>query len=115
MTKVAYGDIWLVNYSPSVGHEYQKIRPAVVISPEALLKRSNLFTCIAITSKTSKIMPDDLQLPKTAENNLRQDSIIKMPHVTSYDKRRLFKYIGLIDKKIIETIKARLKELYGLT
>lgn len=115
MTNVAYGDIWLVNYSPSIGHEYQKIRPAVVISPNDLLKRSSLFTCIAITSKTTKIKPDDIELPRTAQNKLHQDSVIKMEHVTSYDKRRLHKYIGTVDSKRLEAIKMRLKELYELS
>ncbi|MBI4235575.1 type II toxin-antitoxin system PemK/MazF family toxin [Candidatus Peregrinibacteria bacterium] len=115
MIKVAYGDIWLVNYSPSIGHEYQKIRPAVVISPNELLKRSNLFTCIAITSKTAKIKLDDIELKKTTKNKLHQDSVIKMHHVTSYDKRRLHKYIGEVDSKTLELIKNRLKELYELS
>lgn len=114
MIDINCGDIWLVNYSSSIGHEYQKIRPAVVISPDALLKRSILFTCIAITSKTSKAMPDDIELPKTVKNKLHQDSIIKMHHVISYDKCRLHKYIGPIDYQILETIKVRIKELYAL-
>ncbi len=115
MINVTHGDIWLVNYSPSIGREYQKIRPAVVISPDSLLKRSNLFTCIAVTSKTAKIMPDDIELPKTAKNKLHQDSVIKMHHVTSYDKKRLHKYIGAVDSQMMESIKIRLKELYELS
>ncbi len=111
----AYGEIWLVNYSPSIGHEYKKIRPAVVISPDALLKRSSLFTCIAITSKTAKIKPDDIELPKTGQNKLHQNSVIKLHHLTSYDKKRLHKYIGPVDKETLETIKTRLKELYELS
>lgn len=114
MTNLAYGDIWLVNYSPSIGHEYQKIRPAIVISPDALLARSNLFTCIAITSKTVKAASDDIELPKSPKNKLHQDSIIKMQHVTSYDKKRLSKYIGSADMQTLETIKIRMKELYEL-
>jgi mRNA interferase MazF len=114
MTNVAYGDIWLVNYSPSIGHEYQKIRPAVVISPHLLLKRSNLFTCIAITSKMAKTMPDDIELPKTEKNKLMQDSVIKMHHLTSYDKRRLHKYIGTVDIQLLDVVKNRFKEMYEL-
>ena len=106
--------IWLVDFSPSIGHEYQKIRPAVIISPNSLLKRSNLFTCIAITSKTAKTMPGDIELAKTAKNNLFHDSVIKMQHITSYDKRRLHKYIGALENQFIEAIKKRLKEMYDL-
>ena len=28
------GQIWLVNFEPSFGHEYQKIRPALIIQQE---------------------------------------------------------------------------------
>lgn len=115
MTNASYGDIWLVNYSPSIGHEYQKIRPAVIISPDSLLKRSNLFTCIAITSKTTKLMPDDVELLKTAKNKLHNDSIIKLHHITSYDKKRLYKYVGTVDNRILEVIKNRIKEMYKLS
>lgn len=115
MTNVAYGDIWLVNYSPSIGHEYQKIRPAIVISPNSLLKRSRLFTCIAITSKTDKIVSDDIELFKTIRNKLNQDSVIKMHHITSYDKRRLHKYIGEADGQILKIIQSRIKEIYELS
>jgi len=115
MTNVAYGDIWLVNYSPSIGHEYQKIRPAIIISPNSLLKRSCLFTCIAVTSKTAKTISDDIGLPRNARNKLDQDSVIKMHHIASYDKRRLHKYIGEADSQTLKIIQARIKEIYELS
>lgn len=115
MNKVAFGDIWLVNYSPSIGHEYQKIRPAVIVSPDSLLGRSNLFTCIAVTGRVGRILPDDVDLPKTAVNKLYKDSVLKMHHVTSYDKRRLYKHIGAVDAGVLALIKDRMKEMFELS
>ena len=114
MTNLTYGDIWLVNYSPSIGHEYQKIRPAVVISPNSLLGKSNLFTCIAITSKTSKTKHDDIDLPMNSGNKLQYDSVIKTHHLTSYDKKRLHKYIGKVDDHTLGIIKNKITSLYEL-
>lgn len=114
MNPISYGDIYLVNYSLSVGHEYQKIRPAVIISPDALLKRANLFTCIAITSKTAKMLPDDISLPKTTHNKLHDDSIIKMHHITSFDKSRIHKYIGKADNSVLLAVEKRIKEMFEI-
>ena len=31
------GHVWLVNFDPSVGHEYQKVRPALIIQQNTYL------------------------------------------------------------------------------
>lgn len=44
------GEIWLVNFDPSFGHEYRKVRPALIIQSTALIKSFNLIAIIPITS-----------------------------------------------------------------
>jgi len=49
-----YGDIVLVDFSPSVGHEYQDKRPSIIVQSNKQLKRSNLVTIIPLTSSKKK-------------------------------------------------------------
>lgn len=115
MSNISYGDIYLVNFSPGIGHEYQKVRPAIVISSDELLKRANLITCIAVTSKTGNfINTDDLEIKKDPENNLMSDSVIKMHHICTFDKKRVHKYIGKAGIKAMEEITKRLRLQFNL-
>lgn len=108
------GEIYMVRWDPSVGSEYRKTRPAVVLSCNSLLGRSNLVTCVPISSKVGKMYQDDILIPKDPLNNLVQDSIIKMHHISTFDRSRFIKYIGHIDNKAAEQIKQAIKNHFGL-
>lgn len=48
------GEIWLVNFDPSFGHEYQKVRPALVIESDFYIPLGNLITVLPISSQIQK-------------------------------------------------------------
>ena len=104
----------MVRWDPSVGSEYRKTRPAVIISSNAILDRSKLVTCVAISSKIGKMHQGDILLPKDTLNRLTQDSIIKMHHISTFDGSRFIKYIGHVDDKVAEQIKLAIKNHFGL-
>ncbi len=64
MRKFQRGQIWLVNIDPSIGHEYKKIRPALIIQQEKYISSSNLLTVIPISSQISKTTELDVLLKK---------------------------------------------------
>ena len=49
------GEVWWVNFEPSVGGEAQKIRPAVILSNNASNRHLNRLQIIPITSNTDKL------------------------------------------------------------
>ena len=51
------GEVWWVDFNPSIGGEIQKIRPAVIISNNASNKMLNRVQVVPITSNTSKCYP----------------------------------------------------------
>src|ERR1700730_6550656 len=51
------GDVWWVDFNPSVGGEIQKIRPAIIVSNDAFNKVMNRVQVVPITSNTSKCYP----------------------------------------------------------
>lgn len=115
MSALCHGEIHLINFSPSLGHEYQKVRPAIIISSDELLKRSALITCIAVTSKIGNFVhQDDILLKKDSENKFMSDSVVKMHHVCTFDKSRVHKYIGKVDPNTMKNIKEKLRLQFNL-
>ncbi len=50
MSQFQQGQIWLVNFEPSFGHEYKKVRPALIVQSNRYINSSNLLTVIPISS-----------------------------------------------------------------
>ena len=53
------GEVWWVNFDPSVGGEIQKKRPAVIISNNAANKYLNRVQVVPLTSKTGRVYPSE--------------------------------------------------------
>jgi mRNA interferase MazF len=51
------GEVWWVDFSPSIGGEIQKTRPAIIISNDAFNKIMNRVQMVPTTSNTSKCYP----------------------------------------------------------
>lgn len=99
------GEIWFVKYDPSVGHEFKKSRPAIIISSNQALQHSNLVTVMAITKNRDNCIDNDIKIKKDESNRLFTDSIIKVCHISSFDKERFIKKIGIVDNEIFNKIK----------
>jgi len=105
-----FGDVVWVDFYPSVGHEFQNKRPAVVVQSNEQLKKSNLVTIVPLTSNTGNTTPDDIMITKDFDNNLSSDSIAKVYCITSFDYFRFDKKIGKINADISIAIKSYLKK-----
>src|ERR1700674_5250426 len=69
------GEIWLIDFDPSVGAEIQKVRPAVVISLDTV-GRLPLRMVVPITDWKPKYAgyPWFVELPVMGTNGLAKDS-----------------------------------------
>jgi len=109
-----FGDIAWVNFDPSVGHEFQKKRPAIIIQSKEQLQKSNLVTIIPLTSNISNCEEDDILISVDGENHLKNDSVVKVYYITSFDSSRFIKKIGKINADKAFLIKLYLKKHFGL-
>jgi mRNA interferase MazF len=100
------GDIYFVDFEPSVGAEIRKARPALVISCDEANKHLKTITVIPFSSKVEKIFPFDVFVSRQ-ESGLDVDSKLKVPQMRAVDKGRLKRFIGtLSDERIEEVEKA---------
>jgi mRNA interferase MazF len=51
------GEVWWVDFNPSVGGETQKVRPAIIVSNDASNKALNRVQVVPTTSNTAKCFP----------------------------------------------------------
>lgn len=109
-----FGDIVWTEFDPSVGHEYQDKRPAIVIQSDEQLNRSNLVTVIPLTSRSGNIVGDDILIPADQKNKLRVDSVAKIYCIMSFDYSRFSKIVGKINVKSVSAIKYYLKKHFGI-
>ena len=100
------GEIWLVNFDPTVGSEIQKSRPCVVVSPSEL--NDNLRTVIVapMTSKGSAA-PFRVPVPHAGTKGL-----IVLDQLRTVDKGRLAKKVGAVNAKTLTAALVTLQEVF---
>jgi mRNA interferase MazF len=104
MKKFQRGQIWLVNFEPNVGSEYKKVRPALIIQQGCYLTSSNLITVIPVSSQVANPTELDIFITKDPQNRLMKDSLIKTKQISSFDKTRFIKLIGIANEQVMENI-----------
>lgn len=97
--------IWLVNFDPSFGHEYKKVRPALIIQNNSYIESSDLLTVIPISSQITKQTELDILLRKDTQNRLMTDSLLKTKQISSFDKRRFIKLVGFANEETMKKVK----------
>ena len=91
------GEIWLVDFDPSVGAEINKLRPAVVINEDSI-GRLPLRMVVPITDWKPHYsqLPWLVNLPASAANGLAKDSGADAFQTKSVSVQRLIRSIGRI-------------------
>lgn len=105
------GEVWWVNFDPSVGGEVRKKRPAVIVSNDASNKFLNRLQVVPLTSKTDHLYPSEALVSFGGKG-----SKAMADQLATVSKSRLFKRAGLISEedmlKINRAIKIQL-DIYG--
>ncbi len=102
------GDVYLVDFEPSVGAEIRKKRPAMIISCNEANKHLRTVMVIPFSSRTEKVYPFEV-LVKKQQSGLNIDSKLKIPQMRAVDKARLSKYIGTLNDRLLSDAEKAIK------
>src|SRR3989338_4811073 len=96
------GEIWLTNLNPTLGHEINKTRPAVIIQNNKGNLYSPLTIIAPITSQhLEEIYPFEVALPAKT-TSLEKDSKVLLDQIRTIDKKRLIKKISKVTYEQLE-------------
>lgn len=107
------GEVWLVDFNPTVGREQAGVRPALIISVnEFNNSMASKVVAIPLTSKFKGI-PLDVHL-KPPDGRVVKDSYIKCEDIRSLSKDRLIEKWGSISHKKMKDVEEKVKLLLGV-
>ena len=88
------GEVYLVNFDPTLGTEIKKTRPALILQNDVANHWSSITIVAAITSQfEDRLYPTEI-LVKAPEGGLTVDSVVLLNQIRSIDKLRLLKRRG---------------------
>ncbi len=86
-------DVYLVNLDPTVGHEIQKTRPCVIVSPDEM--NTHVATVIIAPLTTQgRAYPT-----RTPCHITGKDGFVVLDQLRTVDKQRLVKHIGRLPRE----------------
>lgn len=90
------GEVYLVNFDPTIGSEIKKTRPALILQNDIANLYSSVTIVAAITSfRLGKIYPTEV-LVNPPEGGLQTGSLILTDQIRTIDKIRLIRRLGVL-------------------
>ena len=108
------GDVWLVNFDPTVGAEIRKVRPAVVVNV-AGFGRLPLEIVVPLTEWKSHYVNASwiVHVPADATNGLSKDSGADAFQVKSLSGKRFVQRLGEVTSLQLDDIAAAIALCVG--
>ncbi len=113
MASIKRGEIFLVNFDPTVGAEARKIRPALVVSNDINNAHSPIISISPITSNISRIYSFEVEVP-AGTGGLQTRSKVMVNQTRAVDKIRLIKRLGHLPEEIMKQVNQALMLHYDL-
>ena len=98
------GEVWWVNFDPSLGGEIQKKRPAVIISNDLSNKHLNRIQVVPLTSSIDRIYPSEALITL---NNKKGKAMADQ--LTTVSKIRFINKVGALSEEEMEFIGKAIK------
>jgi mRNA interferase MazF len=101
------GEVWWVNFDPSVGGEINKKLPAVIVSNDASNKFLSRVQVVPLTSNVGRLYPSEAAVLFDGKQ-----SKAMADQLATVSKERLFRRAGVLSqedmRKILDAIKIQL-------
>jgi mRNA interferase MazF len=109
------GEIFLTALDPTLGHEIQKTRPALVIQNDISNRLAALTIVAPITSTVRfPLNPVHVLLAADRTTGLSVVSVALLNQIRAVDKLRLIKRLGAVDQETLKRVDEAIKVSLGL-
>jgi mRNA interferase MazF len=109
MSAMKRGEVWWINFDPSVGGEIRKIRRAVIISNNAANEHLNRVQVVPLTSSVDRVYPSEALV------NVRgRQSKAMADQLTTVSKLRLYDCEGVLSSADMRRVERAVKVQLGL-
>lgn len=103
------GEVWWVNFDPSVGGEVRKLRPAVIVSNDAANKHLNRLQVIPLTTNVDRVYPSEASLQLRGKPHKAMAD-----QLTTVSKARLGDRLGRVSEKDMQAVEQAMRVQLGL-
>jgi len=98
------GEVWRVEFDPSVGSEIRKTRPAVIVSNDAANRNLSRVVVVPVTSNASRIYPGEAAITVSGRSGKAMTD-----QIMAADKSRLKAKLDVLSKDDLNAVEDAIK------
>ena len=104
------GEVWWVNFDPSIGGEIQKQRPAIIVSNDAANQYLNRLQVVPMSSRVDRVYPSEAVVKVG-----RRQSKAMADQLTTVSKHRLTNQMGKLSGSDLAKVEHAIMIQFGLS